>query len=161
MIQRVASIVSSALVALTVVVALSLAAARIFGAGAYVVLSGSMEPSYHVGSLLYDERVKPEDLKEGDPITFSVARGTVVTHRIVGVSRDDAGALQFATKGDANNSPDAGMVDERNVIGRPVISVPLLGYAVYYVSRPPGIFVAALVAAALLLASMITSRKNP
>ena len=46
------NIISTVLVALVVLLALLLVGARIFGLQVFTVLSGSMEPTYHTGSLI-------------------------------------------------------------------------------------------------------------
>ena len=48
-----------------------------------VVLSGSMEPTYPVGSLIYYKAASFEDIKENDAITFRVDDDTLVTHRVI------------------------------------------------------------------------------
>ena len=123
-----------------VLVALSLGAIRLFGGQVYTVLSGSMEPTYKVGSLLV---VMPKDYKElkvGDPITFVLAKDLVVTHRIVEIIKDtsDEEALWFNTKGDNNNSVDASPVYYKNIIGCPVLTIPFLGYLISFMKVPPG-----------------------
>ena len=50
-----------------------------FGYMPYVVLSGSMEPVYPVGSLIYVAPVDANSLEPGDAITFD-RNDAVVTH---------------------------------------------------------------------------------
>lgn len=47
------NVISTILVVIVVVIALLLVGARVFGLQVYAVLSGSMEPTYHVGSIIY------------------------------------------------------------------------------------------------------------
>lgn len=112
---------------------------KLIGLTPYTVLSGSMEPTYHVGSVIYVKKAAPESLKENDPITFSLD-GLTVTHRIIKVENDDKG-LRFYTKGDANNTQDGGFVTPGEIIGVPVFHVPLLGYVFDYVQHPPGLYI--------------------
>ena len=58
--------ITSVLVALVVIVALLLVGARLIGLQVFTVLSGSMEPTYHVGSLIYVKDVDPFELESGD-----------------------------------------------------------------------------------------------
>ena len=60
--------VSTVLVALVVLLAALLAGARLFGLQVFTILSGSMEPKYPVGSLIYVKSVDPLQVKEGDVI---------------------------------------------------------------------------------------------
>ena len=59
--------------------------------------------------------------------------------------------LRFRTKGDANDSPDGGLVHYKNVIGVPVFTIPYLGYVANYIQQPPGMYVAISAGAILLL----------
>ena len=49
--------ISGILVAVVVLLAIALVGVRVVGLQPYVVLSGSMEPAYHVGSLIYVKSV--------------------------------------------------------------------------------------------------------
>ena len=118
--------VTDVLVGLVVVLAVALVGVRLLGFRVYTVLSGSMEPNYHTGSLIYVKEVDYTQLQSGDVITFMAGEDTVVTHRIVGIVPDeeDAAVLRFRTKGDANSAEDGALVHYRNVIGSPVFSIP-------------------------------------
>lgn len=144
--------VSWCLVILVVLLAMALVGVRLFGLNVYAVLSGSMEPTYPVGSLLYVRQVDYRDLEVGDPITFMLDEDTVVTHRIIEVLPDenDPQTLRFFTQGDANDLPDGSSVHYKNIIGKPVFRIPYLGYVSAYVQQPPGCYVA-LAAGALLV----------
>ena len=136
-----------------VIVALLLVGARLTGLQVFTVLSGSMEPAYHVGSLIYVKDVDPFELESGDVITFMLDENTVATHRIVEVVPDeeDDSVVRFRTKGDANENVDGSLVHYKNVIGSPVFTIPYLGYAVSYIQTPPGTYVAISAGAILLL----------
>ena len=144
--------ITTALVVLVVILALLLVGARVIGLQVFTVLSGSMEPTYHVGSLIYVKDVDPFTLKSGDPITFLLDEDTVATHRIVEVIPDeeDASVVRFSTKGDANDAIDGSLVHYKNVIGSPVFTVPYLGYVANYIQNPPGMYVAIAFGVALL-----------
>ena len=152
--KKVWNIVSSVLVALVVLLALLLVGARVVGLRVFTVLSGSMEPTYHTGALIY---VKPVDdplaIPEGTVITFMLDEDTIATHRVVGVvpDEDDPAVVRYRTKGDANETEDGGLVHYKNVIGTPVFSIPYLGYAADYIQHPPGSYVALSGGAILLL----------
>lgn len=152
-VKKVWNVVSTVLVALVVLLALLLVGARVFGLRVYTVLSGSMEPTYHTGSLIYVRKVDPYTIQEGQPITFMLDQNTIATHRVVGVVQDeeDATVIRFRTKGDANEAEDGSLVHYRNVIGTPVFSIPYLGYVAHYIQHPPGMYVAISAGAVLLL----------
>ena len=52
-----------------VILAVLLVGTKLIGLTPYTVLSGSMEPEYHVGSVIYVTKVEPEELKERDGIS--------------------------------------------------------------------------------------------
>ena len=136
-IKKIFDITLTVVMSLAVLFAILLVGVRIFGLAPYTVLSGSMEPNYHVGSLIYVKDVDPDDLEEGDPITYVIGSKTVVTHRIIEVIDDDPDNLKFRTKGDNNDDPDGTPISEHDIIGKPVFTIPLIGYVVYFVQRPP------------------------
>ena len=144
---------TTVLVVLVVVLALLLVGARVIGLQVFTVLSGSMEPTYHTGSVIYVKSVDYKNLQSGDVITFMLDEDTVATHRIVEVVPDeeDASVLRYRTKGDANDSEDGGLVHYKNVIGSPVFTIPYLGYVASYIQNPPGTYVA-ISAGAILVA---------
>lgn len=103
---------------------------KIFGNNPVVVLSSSMAPTYPVGTIVYYHSVPKEDIKENDVITFKTTNNKFVTHRVNKLVDD-----KFETKGDANNSPDAKLVDYENVVGKLApISIPYLGYYVEFIN---------------------------
>jgi len=162
----------STLSTLAVIVVLALTAllvgARLIGLTPYSVLSGSMEPAYSVGDLLYVKEIPPEDIEAGMPITYVANEHLViVTHRVVEVfvrtsvqepiindkgkavmDRNGNPIMQelpldepvyyFRTKGDANEFEDAALVHENNVIGTPVYAIPHLGHFVTMIQTPAG-----------------------
>ena len=146
--KKVWNIVSTILVVLVVLFTVLLVGVRLFGIQVFSVLSGSMEPVYHTGDLIYVKTVDPEEVQVGDVITFVLPSETAATHRVV---RIDAENQRFYTKGDANEVEDAAPVNFKNLIGTPVFSIPLLGYIANYVQSPPGVYVAISIAAVLLI----------
>ncbi len=139
------------MVSLVVLVAVGLVALRLFGGEVFTILSGSMEPTFHVGSVILVRPVEPENIRVGDPISFVMNEDLLVaTHRVVAITRDEDGAYLFRTKGDANNSVDGAPVHQDNVIGVAFFTIPKLGYFVSYIREPPGMY-AAIAGGALLL----------
>lgn len=145
--------ITSILVAAAVILAILMVGARLVGLQVFTVLSGSMEPTYHVGSLIYVKDVDPFELEAGDVITFMLDEDTVATHRIVEVVPDeeDSSVIRFRTKGDANDAVDGSLVHYKNVLGSPIFTIPKLGYVANYIQNPPGTYVAISAGAILLL----------
>lgn len=157
MIKKIGNVVTTVLVVAVVLLAIALAGVRLFGLQVYTVLSGSMEPAYHVGALLYDKKVDPAQLRPGDVITFMLDEETIVTHRIVEVVPDeeDPSVIRFRTKGDANAAEDGSLVHYKNVLGTPVFTIPKLGYFANFVQQPPGLYVAIAFGAVLVLLAFL------
>ena len=142
-IKKIWRVAGTILVVLIVALAVALVGVRLFGFNTYAVTSGSMEPTYHVGSLIYVKSVDTSELEVGDPITFMLDEDTVATHRIVEIVPDeeDSSVIRFRTKGDANDTVDGSLVHYKNVIGKPVFTIPYLGYVADFVQRPPGLYI--------------------
>ena len=138
-VRKILNTFSTVCVALAVMLAVLLVGARIVGLRVFTVLSGSMEPTYHTGALIYVKKVDPVEIKAGQVITFMLDENTVATHRVVGVvpDEDDPATLRFRTKGDANDAEDGSLVHYKNVIGTPVFTIPYLGYVADYIQHPP------------------------
>lgn len=147
------NVTTNILVALVVILALLVVGARVMGLQVYTVLSGSMEPTYHVGLVIYVKTVDPLTITQGQLITFLLDADTVATHRVVEVVPDEEApsVIRFRTKGDANEAVDGSLVHYKNVIGTPVFTIPYLGYVVSYIQNPPGTYIAISAGALLLL----------
>ena len=156
-IKKTANILSTLAVILALALVLLLVAPRVFGVHVFTVLSGSMEPTYHVGSLIYVKKVDPYTIEVGQPITFMLDEDTVATHRVVGIVPDeeDPTVIRFRTKGDANDAEDGSLVHYKNVVGTPVFSIPRLGYVANYIQHPPGMYVAISGCAILVLLTFL------
>lgn len=155
--RRIWDIISTVLVVLVVLLAVALVGVRLVGIQTYAVVSGSMEPLYPTGSLLYVRKVDPADLKVGDSITFLLDEDTVATHQIVEILPDeeDAEVLRFRTKGIANETPDGEPVHCNNIIGKPLFAIPYMGYFAYAIQNPPGLYLAIGGAAILIVLAFL------
>ncbi len=67
--KRFCSIVTGVVLVLAALMLVAFAGVRLFGLTPYAVLSGSMEPEYPTGSLIYVRDVDPADVAVGDAIT--------------------------------------------------------------------------------------------
>lgn len=99
------------------------------------ILTGSMDPTYPVGSQVYVERVEgaeqaTEKVGVGSVITFmpNPDDPTLVTHRVTAVSYGTDGAPRYTTQGDANNTVDDWRVEPRQLRGVVRYHVPYVGY---------------------------------
>lgn len=152
-VKKLFNFLTTIIVAAAVLLALLLVGVRLLGLQVYTVLSGSMEPEYHVGSLIYVKSVDYKTLQVGDDITYMLDEDTVVTHRIIEVlvDEEDPETLRYFTQGIANEVPDGVSVHYKNIIGKPVFSIPYLGYVSNYIQNPPGMYIAISAGAILIL----------
>ena len=94
----------------------------IFGFSAFRVVTGSMEPTIKVGAVLLAKSTDIEEIKVDDIICFRSREsdhfGSIVTHRVVAVKRDEAGRILLESRGDANYTSDRYDVEEGNLIGK-------------------------------------------
>ena len=155
--KKIFDVFTTILVAMLVFLAVRLVGVRLFGLQVFTVLSGSMEPAYHTGSVIYVKDVDYTQLKDGDVITFMLSEDTVATHRIVGVVPDDEdpSVLRYRTKGDANDAEDGTLVHYKNIIGTPVFTIPYLGYVANFIQNPPGMYISLAGAAFILMLSFL------
>ncbi len=123
---------------------------KIFGYSGLVILTGSMEPVYHPGDVIFIHEQK--DYKVKDVITFH-QRGMIVTHRIKEKSGDT-----FTTQGDANNSADE-PIKLTDIEGKVIRSVPRVGKLILFLQTPAGI-VALLVVLGSLEVFFAAKRKS-
>ena len=146
-------LISNLIVIIAVPLAILLVGLKFTGLQIYTVISGSMEPTYHVGSLIYVKKVDPSTLKIKDPITFKLGDNTIATHRIVEIvpNEQDSTKYSFRTKGDANENVDANLVEPNKVLGKAYFTVPYLGYLATYIQSYPGNMVAICTAIALII----------
>lgn len=109
----------------------------LFGYRYYDVLTGSMEPTYKVGDLIFVKVTDAADINVGDPVTFNpgATSDSYLTHRVIEKLEDyqGTGVTCFRTKGDANESEDPFVIDESRMIGIVKLRIPLMGYVVQFV----------------------------
>lgn len=155
------SIAGYVLIWAMILICLPLVLPRFFGYEIYAIVSGSMEPAVPAGSAVYVERVLPEQVAEGDIITFygGGSGNLVTTHRVV---ENRKGKREFLTKGDANPQPDMLPRSYESLIGRVRWVLPGAGRALEAVSDGPGRYVPGLLlaAAALLCVAGERGRRN-
>ena len=96
----------------------------IAGNSLFRVVTGSMEPTMPVGSILICRDTPIDDIREGDIVCFrsmgSAGVGKIITHRVVAVLQNGDGETLLETWGDANLSADGNYVQADNLIGRVV-----------------------------------------
>lgn len=138
--------------------------AQLSGRQLFIVGGGSMEPGIPIGSLVFVSPTDANTVAIGNVITVRADNGVVFTHRVVRVV-DLADGRYYATKGDANQSPDASLVPARAIVGTADTFVPVAGYLQQYLSTTAGFVVVLGILAGLflihLLLQMLEAPPNP
>ncbi|KAI0986339.1 hypothetical protein GJ496_005820 [Pomphorhynchus laevis] len=99
-----------------------------------VVLSGSMEPAFYRGDLLFLKHIRDEPINVGEIVVFKIKNREIpIVHRVIKVHRNDTD-VRFLTKGDNNRVDDRGLyepgqawLENKHVIGKAVGCVPYIG----------------------------------
>jgi signal peptidase len=109
------------------------------GVKALTVLSGSMEPTIHVGDVVLVRPISPTAARVGDVVTFRdpVERDKLITHRVRRISISGQ-SVSFVTKGDANTGVEEWQVPRTGTVGLVLTRVPKLGFALFYARGPLG-----------------------
>jgi len=87
--QTVNTVISYAIIVLLAVGILAFVAPIPFGVKMLNVTSGSMQPDYPIGSLLWVVPTKYERIKLGDDVTYQLPSGPNSTHRVMEIDREN------------------------------------------------------------------------
>lgn len=160
--KKALKITSTVLMVLAVILSILLAGVKLIGIDVLTIISPSMEPKYPTGSLVYLVDVDPSTLKVGDVITFQITKNMTATHRIKEIVPDenDPSIVRFRTKGDNNDTYDGKLVEFKDVKGKAVFCIPLLGYLAQYIQTPGGTYVAIGVSLTIIFFVMIADTVN-
>lgn len=97
--------------------------------------SGSMEPAFHRGDLLFLTNFREDPIKVGDIVVFKVdGRDIPIVHRVIKLHEKEDGSLKILTKGDNNSVDDRGLyapgqlwLQKKDIVGRARGFVPYVG----------------------------------
>ncbi|XP_031838338.1 signal peptidase complex catalytic subunit SEC11 homolog C twr [Nomia melanderi] len=112
-----------------------------------VVLSGSMEPAFHRGDLLFLTNYRDEPVRVGDIVVFKVeGRDIPIVHRVLKLHElnDEENTVKFLTKGDNNSVDDRGLyaagqlwLTHKDVVGKAKGFLPYVGIVTIYMNEYP------------------------
>ena len=124
----------------------------ILGHQMYIVLSGSMNPAFDTGSIVFVREIEPAKIKDGDIITYMGLEESeqIVSHRVVSVNKTDD-RINFTTKGDANEVNDPNPTPADKLIGKVIFAIPYLGYIMYFSQTKWGIVIMIIIPCSILL----------
>jgi signal peptidase len=124
-----------------------------------IITGGSMSPAIPIGSLVVEEPSPIANLAPGDIATFRLASGVKVTHRVTRVV-ERADGTWYEIKGDANEAPDPALLSSGSVVGRVIVSAPLLGYLTWLLHQPRGILAVVTGILALFIAGLLAGESE-
>eukprot|EP00298_Acanthocystis_sp_HF-20_P022719 c30818_g1_i1.p1 GENE.c30818_g1_i1~~c30818_g1_i1.p1 ORF type:complete len:199 (+),score=67.30 c30818_g1_i1:44-598(+) len=109
-----------------------------------VVLSGSMEPGFHRGDILF-LTLPDEPTVAGDVIVFKIkGRDIPIVHRVIEVHEDKKGKIRVLTKGDNNQVDDKTLyatgqswLAKEDIIGKVKGFLPQVGYVTILMNDYP------------------------
>lgn len=152
MVEKVCNFISHIIFVILLVLVLLMFVPNFIGFKTFSVISGSMEPNIPVGSLVYTKNVDFEDIEVGDVISYQLSEDTMVTHRVNSINQNEKSLIM---KGDANEKVDIGEVQESQIVGKVVLTIPFLGYIAIYSRTPLAIVAICIVIAILIIVNML------
>lgn len=116
--------------------------------GAYVIVSGSMEPLIKVRDAVIIKRADADSIKVGDVVTYRSQDpsyyGILITHRVVRIEEQNGEKL-YITKGDSNETIDRSPIKLGQIQGKVVMRVPKIGYIKFFLIDYYGWIIAVLI----------------
>ena len=126
----------------------------------FTVVSGSMKPTYDIGDVLISKETDASKIKVGDTISYLGRAGSfrdkVITHKVVGIEKDEKGKYVFRTKGTANLVEDP-LVYQDQLYGVVVYKVKLLSLIYKIVSTKYGMLIFVIIPLFYVIGSEILS----
>ncbi|KAK2195875.1 bifunctional Peptidase S26B/LexA-Signal peptidase-like superfamily/Peptidase S26/Peptidase S24-S26A-S26B-S26C/Signal peptidase Sec11/Peptidase S26A [Babesia duncani] len=110
-----------------------------------VVLSGSMEPGFYRGDILF--LAKTETVSAGSIIVFKLeGRDIPIVHRIISLHEAEDGQLNILTKGDNNMVNDRSLyprgqnwLSKKHIVGTVLLRMPMFGLFTIFLNEYPAI----------------------
>lgn len=132
--------------------------------GAYVIVSGSMEPTIKIRDAIIIKRYDDQELKVGDIITYRSEDpyfyGIMITHRIIDITHNEEEKV-YITKGDNNATRDRLPVKSDQIYGKVIMMVPKIGYIQTFLATSYGWIIAVVIPClGIIIADVIKLIKN-
>lgn len=152
MLSKIFRIISNVILALVLVVGILVALSfsnNPSGIKLFTVMSGSMEPVLHTGSVIFIKSVAEYQIN--DIITRATDDPKVtITHRVIAKSEID-GQKSYQTQGDANDASDEGYFPQSSVLGKEFLTIPYLGYLINFAKTTQGLILIIVIPAVIIV----------
>ncbi len=116
-----------------------------------IVTGPSMAPGIPLGAVVVERSADARPPMVGDVVTMRMPNGVAITHRVVRIA-EGAGSQYLETRGDANAASDPTVVPMTSVTGVVELAIPVVGFALAFLTLPTGVLSVVLMLAALLTA---------
>ena len=121
----------------------------------YNILTDSMQSVYPRGSLVVVQEMDGKELLASDDIAFTSQEGEIIVHRIFQRKEiEETGGEGFETEGVDAQHPDSEIVAEEAVIGKVIMSIPILGMVSDWISNNMEIVLAVFTALAIIISGI-------
>lgn len=129
----------------------------LFGYRAFIIVSGSMEPTLNIGDIVVIRETEKENIKPNDIITFLEDNGqNTITHRVTDIVENN-GKVKYQTKGDNNNSADDTLITYEEIAGIYQFKIPKVGKLIMKLHNPTAMIISIL---ALFIVFKFIERKD-
>lgn len=98
---------------------------RIGNISVFNIISESMEPTINVNDLIVIKKIDQAEIANGDIITYKRKDDSIVTHRIVKISKGNENT--YTTKGDNNEIEDDETIKHSQVYGKYLFKIKGIG----------------------------------
>lgn len=116
---------------------------QIAGISVFNIVSESMEPTIRVNDLIVIKKCPEEEMQKNDIITYKRKNGSIVTHRIVRIDKEN-GEKVYVTKGDNNPIEDDERIKHSQVYGKYLLKINGVGKFVEELQKNNGLISVAL-----------------
>lgn len=142
-------------------------APSIFGYSVFRVSSGSMEPELSIGDVILVHSVKPDEIHEGDTITYKGDQGdlrdVMVTHKVIEEPYEKDGEWYYQTMGIVAGAVKDPIITYDQVQGKLIQKMTFFDEIYTFFLSPAGLITFILVIVVLFgyeMISLIVSYKN-
>ena len=95
-----------------------------------------MKPGLNENDIIFVKDCNNKDINIGDVITFSKEE-EIITHRVIDIIKEEE-TIEYITKGDNNEIEDNFIVQESEIYGKMILSIPKIGRIAQYIQNTNG-----------------------
>lgn len=132
---------------------------RIGNVSVFNIVSKSMEDTINVNDLIVIKQCKESEIQKEDIITYKKEDGTIVTHRVVRISKE-GGQNLYTTKGDNNEIEDSEPIKHSQVYGKYLFKINNAGNIVELLQENNGLMSVVLIILILIILKNSKDKKK-